>query len=193
MKKLLVYVANPYTGKEQERYEAICEVVREIIMERPLIVPFSPIAFTHQFADIPDIDWVDFDLNFLDVMDAMLVVMLEGWDESYGVGKEIEHCGEHRIPIYYASPPRVIEVCEWMLSDYRRSSVEGIAARLDAGWTVEGILRDCRFAKREQVMGVIEAQRKEFEDACVVLENRAANLVSKFRRFDPERADSLLK
>lgn len=47
---------------------------------------------------------LDFDFSLLLASKGMIVLTIEGWRESYGVGKEIEICNEKSIPILYLNP-----------------------------------------------------------------------------------------
>ena len=45
--------------------------------------------------------WLKQDFAVLTKCSKLLVYRMEGWEKSYGVGKEIEFAKEHKIPIEY--------------------------------------------------------------------------------------------
>ena len=47
---------------------------------------------------------LDFDFSLLLASIGMIVLKIDGWEESYGVSKEIELCREKSIPIIYLDP-----------------------------------------------------------------------------------------
>lgn len=113
---VLVYVASPYSDSDravmQARYEVVRDVTFRIICEQKVVIPYSPVAYTHQFEEIGGMDWYEWDFKFLKRCDAMLVVQMEGWLASVGVQKEIGYCRKHSIPIFYTKVDDVLEVCE---------------------------------------------------------------------------------
>lgn len=68
---------------------------------------FSPITHSHPLPKyIPRrLDthsmWLGLDFQWIDCCEEMWVYMQPGWDESYGVAKEIEHCQETDKPIRF--------------------------------------------------------------------------------------------
>ena len=116
MKKTLLYIANPYTDDEHDvmisRVAAVTDVVEEIIENFEHIIPFSPVVYAHLFSERVDryVNWYEFDLVFLDKCDMVLVLQLDGWDSSYGVGLEKRNAMRQGIPVVYATPDNVLEV-----------------------------------------------------------------------------------
>lgn len=67
------------------------------------IVHFHPMAAMHSMPR--DIDfWWDISKNMIERADAVWVLMLEGWQNSIGVMKEIELAEQLAIPVTYVSP-----------------------------------------------------------------------------------------
>ena len=120
---ILVYVASPYShpdrGVMQERFEVIHCVTERIIREQTFVIPFTPIAYTHQFAHIEGVDWTEWDINFLKVCKAILIVQMQGWVVSVGVQKEKNCCQRHGIPIYYSTVDNIMSVCEELEREFR--------------------------------------------------------------------------
>ena len=122
MKPILLYIASPYTSDEHDvmlsRVEAVSEVTEKIIENFEHIIPFSPVAYTHSLSEGVDryVDWYEFDLVFLNRCDMLLVLKLEGWESSYGIGLEKGAAMRKGIPIVYATPKNVIEVLNETIS-----------------------------------------------------------------------------
>ena len=107
--RFLIYVACPYSHIDPEvvlhRFNTVNKVTGLIIETFRSIIPFSPITYTHQFDKlITEQDWYAFDLDFLYRCDALLVLQLDGWEESYGVQLEIREAKKKGLPILYATP-----------------------------------------------------------------------------------------
>ena len=119
MKKKLIYIASPYKHKDgsvmEERFNAVKQTTLEIMREFEDIIPFSPICYTvglEEDIDIINFDWYSFDLEFLYRCDILLVLQLEGWENSYGVKLEIEEACKNDIPVIYATQDSIINVLE---------------------------------------------------------------------------------
>jgi hypothetical protein len=104
---MLIYVASPYSGDEEAAYKKVCHVCCEIVCNRPWAV-FSPIAHWHPIVTkykLPtDAEyWWNINKEYLRKADVLLIVQLDGWDQSEGIKKEIEFATELRKPIRYFS------------------------------------------------------------------------------------------
>ena len=99
----LVYLAAPYTNiPPSERFFIDYETVT-MIKDEGLLV-FSPISYSGPRLDgVADglIDWYAFDLRMLRKCDKLVVLMLDGWRESKGVGLEIAEAERLGMPIEY--------------------------------------------------------------------------------------------
>lgn len=96
----------------QRRVDKINEIVARIINEQDAIIPFSPITYTHPFAKkCLDVDWYQWDLEFLRRCDAILIITLPGFMTSKGVQIEKNDCQKRGVPIFYATPADVVERC----------------------------------------------------------------------------------
>ena len=120
-KKPLIYLAAPYSHKDpfiiENRYVEMFDVMAKIINEQDAVIPYSPINSTHRISKDcdPDFNWYEWDLQYLVRCDGMIVVMLEGWEESKGVSIEIEFCKEQNIPYVLSTPDQILGACEWIL------------------------------------------------------------------------------
>jgi hypothetical protein len=97
----LVYLASPYSHPDakvrQSRYEAACRVAADLMAQGRFV--FSPIAHSHglsQFGLPTDWGyWEKYDRAILAHCQEVVVLTLEGWQESKGVKAEIEMA--HRL------------------------------------------------------------------------------------------------
>lgn len=105
----LVYLASPYShvdpAVKQQRYEEVCKKAAQLMSAGYLV--FCPIAHSHPIETLgmPDIKsgdwWLRQDFALLKHCDKMIVYMMDGWGESYGVKKEIEFASRNGIPIEF--------------------------------------------------------------------------------------------
>lgn len=110
------YLASPYSKFERGQEEAFKEAcaAAATLLKRGVFV-FSPIAHSHPIAEHGGIDalshdmWMPLDLAMLDICDGLLVLMMPGWKESYGVQREIEHAAKTGKPISYFTWPMLTE------------------------------------------------------------------------------------
>ena len=47
---------------------------------------------------------LDFDFSLLRASKGMIVLKIDGWEQSYGVKAEINLCQELSLPVYYLDP-----------------------------------------------------------------------------------------
>lgn len=106
----LIYLASPYSHPDpavrQMRFEKVCEVAAE--MMRDVFLVFSPIAHTHPIAvsgteGLPKgwEFWERYDRRFLKSCDKLVVLKIDGWQESKGVQAEIKIAQEMSLPVEY--------------------------------------------------------------------------------------------
>ena len=95
-----VYSLNAKTDSEEhkrireERYLTVMKKTKELL-EAGLTV-FSPIVHCHPMSVVYGLPkdfsfWERLDKSYIDNCDVLWVLMMEGWDESEGIGKEIEY------------------------------------------------------------------------------------------------------
>lgn len=91
-----VYVATPYSKYPAgltAAWQEACKAAGVLI--RAGVPCFSPIAHTHPIATHGDIDpyahdiWLPADAPMMEAANALLVVKMDTWEESYGIGVEI--------------------------------------------------------------------------------------------------------
>lgn len=106
----MVYLATPYTKYKNGINAAFQDAA--ILASKMLTQGYkvySPISHTHPIAIYGGIDptsemWVQFDETMMAVSDTLIVGMMEGWEDSWGVKKEIEHFRERGKMIAYMDP-----------------------------------------------------------------------------------------
>lgn len=107
----MIYLAGPYSHPNAEvrhkRYEALTAKAAELMLEE--FVVFSPITHGHAVAeahDLPtDFEWWESQcLGMLRHASKLLVLTLDGWEQSKGVTAEIVFAREIGIDIEYVRP-----------------------------------------------------------------------------------------
>ena len=103
---MINYLACPYTHAEehmhQQRYDQVTDVAAELMRQGLTI--YSPITSMHYLArrlKVNEVDWLQHDLIILAKCDKLIVLQLEGWEQSEGLRREIEFATENNIPIEY--------------------------------------------------------------------------------------------
>lgn len=110
-KDWVYYFASPYSSEcayvREVRYLDVIKVATDLIrLDFTLI---EPIAMSHQHAQrfgLPGTYafWQKRDRKFIDLCDAVIVCLLDGWDQSIGVSDEISYAQEQGKPVYYLNP-----------------------------------------------------------------------------------------
>jgi len=104
----LIYIASPYSHEDDSMMDYRAELVTFFaasLVEKGDVV-FSPITFGHELSkkgDLPtDFEfWNNFCITFLSKCDKMIVLKIEGWEQSIGIKAEINYCRSNNIPIEY--------------------------------------------------------------------------------------------
>jgi len=109
MEKGLYYLASPLKGSpEEEAYR--CDVSLKLTMAflTQGIYVFSPLIYTKKIAEALNFSSIEerrgiimtYLLRFLKTSRGLILVTLEGWQNSWGVSQEIKFCQENHIPVY---------------------------------------------------------------------------------------------
>lgn len=107
-----IYLASPYSKYKDGQEEAnrlACIAAGELIKAK--LPVFCPISHSHaisvntELAAMDHSIWMPLDFAFTEAAFVMVVCMMDGWDESFGVRKEIEYMEAHNKPIYYWGKP----------------------------------------------------------------------------------------
>ncbi len=106
-----VYLASPFSHKDplvqKERYKQVARKAGELMLNGYIV--FCPIAHTCPIETYgppglksKDGDfWLRQDYAVLDMVDAVLVYKLPGWEESYGIREEINRAKRNGQPVRY--------------------------------------------------------------------------------------------
>lgn len=107
----LVYLGSPYTKYPagiEAAFKDVSNLAARLVAEGFII--FSPIAHSHVLAEhssLPTLDynvWLGQDFEIIRRCDTMFLATMTGWEESYGMHKEIEHALALGKPIYTLDP-----------------------------------------------------------------------------------------
>jgi nucleoside 2-deoxyribosyltransferase len=110
-RKKLIYLAGPYTHRlksvRNAREQSLTKFAAEMVRNGEHV--WSPITESHQYSKVLGLEtnwefWKEHDLLMLSKCDELVVLMLEGWERSVGVGAEIEEAKRLNIPIRYVNP-----------------------------------------------------------------------------------------
>ena len=108
-KNRLIYLASPYSHPDpavrQQRYEQACEATAALIRQGYLV--YSPIVHSHPLVShgLPT-DWgywQQMDTRMIKACDALVVLLLKGWDSSKGVTCEICMATLLEMPVHWHS------------------------------------------------------------------------------------------
>ena len=105
----MIYLASPFShpdaGVRQQRFEAACRAAAALIRQGKTV--FAPIAHSYGICahGIPH-DWQFWqrhDRRYLEVCDEVVVLMLDGWQESVGIQAEVAIAREFGKPVTFLS------------------------------------------------------------------------------------------
>jgi hypothetical protein len=111
VKRSLVYLASPYSHPDpavrESRFQAACQATSHLM--RAGLHVFSPIAHTHPVILAGTLPtgwefWRAYDEAVLSACRALVVLELDGWEESEGVRGEVEIARQLNLATYHASP-----------------------------------------------------------------------------------------
>ncbi len=108
----MMYVGTPYSLYEDGLENAFVEAAKVTaeLLRRGIPV-FSPITHSHPIARYGNIDpldhkiWLALDEHMMRAADALLVIKMPGWEESYGIKHEVAFFEAAHKMIYYYSWP----------------------------------------------------------------------------------------
>lgn len=109
-----IYLATPYSKYKEGLVEAnrlACVYAGEFIKANFPV--FCPIAHSHAIAvegNLQALDhsvWMPLDFAFTEAAFAMVVCKMHGWNESYGIGKEIDFFMLNKKPVFFWEPPEL--------------------------------------------------------------------------------------
>jgi len=124
------YLSNPYNGSydDKELRARIAAQVCGFLLRRN-IHAWSPIVHNHAMLKTVEFTLeerrsliLDFDFSLLRHAEAMIIIMMDGWKKSFGVGAEIDLCKQLSIPIKYLDPKDINDSVEDVCSLLREKS-----------------------------------------------------------------------
>ena len=106
----MIYLASPYTHPDprvrEARYDAACRATVEFVRAGHAV--FSPIVYSHPLVKygLPTdwSFWMSFDLDHLRRCEELVVLTIDGWQESQGVQAELDLARTLTLPIRYLIP-----------------------------------------------------------------------------------------
>ena len=103
----MIYLAGPYSDADpdvrQQRFEAACRAAAELTRQGKTV--FAAVVHSHEISryGLP-LDWRFWerhDRRFLEVCDEVIVLAIDGWQQSVGVGEEIRIARELGKPVRF--------------------------------------------------------------------------------------------
>jgi hypothetical protein len=110
----IVYVAAPYTHPDPavraSRYIMATALAAQIVLRGARV--FSPLTMTHPLDLILQVEgksldsdyWTEFDRPFMSMCSELVVLTIDGWEESSGIAREIEFFRSRNCPIRFIDP-----------------------------------------------------------------------------------------
>lgn len=107
----MIYLCSPYSDPDpavrEARFQAACKFASEMMRAGSHVL--SPIAHTHPIAlyGLPKewAFWEEYDAGILAMCSEMVVLMLDGWEESVGIAAEVKIAEGLGMRISYLDPP----------------------------------------------------------------------------------------
>lgn len=124
----LVYLATPYTRYRKGRdaafakaNEIACHLIQRGVNVFSAVTYGHPLSYSEGGSLDPECSelWDRINDPFLDVSDALLVGLLDGWQESRGVHREVERFKQAGKPRFYLEPRTLVIV--------RSQTLEGVS------------------------------------------------------------------
>lgn len=118
----MIYVATPYSHVEtsvmEQRFEEACKITYTLL-EQGFVV-YSPIVHCHPIAvrfGLPrGIDfWEKFDRQMIMSAESILIVKMDGWEQSKGILQERKIAAEQDGMLFYFATPEEIYNGTWMM------------------------------------------------------------------------------
>lgn len=107
-KRVFIYLATPFTHKSKnirmKRYITSCKISGYLLLNHALV--FNPLSHSYPIATMVGLPknwdfWKDLDLKMVSVCDKIIVLRLDEWDKSIGVGAEIAEANRLNKDIEY--------------------------------------------------------------------------------------------
>jgi hypothetical protein len=111
----LYYLASPYSHKDKKVQKERAYRARRVaaLLFKMGVFTFAPIPYNEPWEefDLPGDwqTWEAFDKTYIERMDAVVVLTLDGHKESVGVNAEIEFANSIGIPVHFLEESDVLE------------------------------------------------------------------------------------
>ena len=116
MENGLYFLSVAYHGTTEEkayRHAISLKMTAECL--RQGIHIFAPVIYVNQIVDemkLPSTEErrklvMPYLFDFLKVSKGMILIKVEGWQDSWGVRQELEFCQKHNIPVYMIDPDQI--------------------------------------------------------------------------------------
>ena len=109
------YLATPYAkypGGTDEAFKLACRAAARLMKSGLKI--FSPIAHSHPIAVHSGIDllnhdfWLGQDEALMDGAKGLIMLMAEGWEQSFGMNEELKYFRKAGKPVIYVAPESLL-------------------------------------------------------------------------------------
>ena len=120
------YLASPYShpsaATRELRYRAARDGLKWLLIHR--MWTYSPIVHCHEMAVNAGLPtdaafWQDYNHAMIDQADELLVLTIEGWQQSVGVNEEITYAADLGLPIRLMTPNSTSYVFRGFLVPFR--------------------------------------------------------------------------
>lgn len=104
----MIYLASPYTHTNptivEKRYKQTIAAMAYLLGQGKFV--YSPIVHCHVIATEHNLQtdylfWKEYNEHFLDLSNEIIVLCLDGWEESKGIAHEIDYCTNKNKIITY--------------------------------------------------------------------------------------------
>ena len=114
----IIYLGCPYTHSDpkvrEERFEKATRAAAHLIEKGHIV--YSPITMTHPIDLVLAAEgdtlgsayWVAFDQAFMECCAEMLVLKLDGWEQSSGIQREMEFLKKQGRPVRFLDPNAIV-------------------------------------------------------------------------------------
>ena len=109
----MIYIGSPYTANPELNYRWNLELTGLLMKENRRRIYYNPICYGHQFKDVVGIDfkaWYWHNLDFMKISDSMLVLCLDGWEDSAGLQYEIDYFKSMNKPVTYMTKEHILNI-----------------------------------------------------------------------------------
>ena len=123
----MIYLASPYSHEDQSvreiRFQAACRAAAHLINEGNVV--FAPVVYGHplakQYVPTDWSAWEPFCRKQLSIADEVVVLCIQGWEDSAGIKEEIVIAELNDTPIRALSHKQVPTIVDYPYLKVKRS------------------------------------------------------------------------